>query len=85
MLESGEKNANVDTLWRIADALGLSLSELFASVENELNAAEEVSGGGQQCQSPHKGEITELHGRACNDSKRGKNKAGHEGFHKDLP
>lgn len=75
MIESGEKNANVDTLWRIADALGISLSELFALVENELSVTEDVSGRGQQCQSPCKGNITELHGRTCNDSKRDKNKA----------
>ena len=37
MIESGDKNANVDTLWRIADALGLSLSELFAMVEDDAD------------------------------------------------
>ena len=34
-IETGEKNANVDTLWRIADALGLRLSELIRMVEEE--------------------------------------------------
>ena len=36
MIENGEKNANVDTLWRIADALGLRLSELMRRVEEEI-------------------------------------------------
>ena len=35
MIESGAKNASVDTLWRIADALGLRLSELIRMVEEE--------------------------------------------------
>ncbi len=35
MIEAGTKNANVDTLWRIADALGLRLSELIRRVEEE--------------------------------------------------
>ena len=35
MIERGDKNANVDTLWRIADALGLRLSELIRMVEAE--------------------------------------------------
>ena len=42
MIESGEKNANVDTLWRIADALGIRLSKLIAMVETELNGAEGI-------------------------------------------
>jgi transcriptional regulator with XRE-family HTH domain len=33
MIESGSKNPNVETLWRIAGALDLSLSELFLMVE----------------------------------------------------
>ena len=36
MIEAGTKNANVDTLWRIADALGLRLSELIRMVEDEI-------------------------------------------------
>ena len=36
MIERGDKNANVDTLWRIADALGLRLSELIRMVETEI-------------------------------------------------
>lgn len=35
MIETGSKNANVDTLWRIAEALGMKLSELIAVVEEE--------------------------------------------------
>ncbi len=34
-IETGDKNANVDTLWRIADALGLRMSELMRMVEEE--------------------------------------------------
>lgn len=33
MIESGAKNANVDTLWRIAEALDMRLSELIRMVE----------------------------------------------------
>ena len=36
MIELGDKNANVDTLWRIADALGLRLSELLRLVEDSI-------------------------------------------------
>ena len=36
MIEAGSKNAGVDTLWRIADSLGLRLSELIRMVEDEL-------------------------------------------------
>ena len=32
-IESGSVNANVDTLWRIAEALGMKLSELIGMVE----------------------------------------------------
>ena len=39
-IESGATRANVDTLWRIAEALGLRLSELIRRVE------EESEGGG---------------------------------------
>ena len=35
MIEAGTKNASVDTLWRIAQALGLHLSELMRMVESE--------------------------------------------------
>lgn len=36
MIENGSKNANVATLWRIADALGVRLSELIRRVEEEI-------------------------------------------------
>ena len=35
MIETGAKNPNVDTLWRIAAALEMRLSGLFALVEEE--------------------------------------------------
>ena len=35
MIETGAKNASVDTLWRISDALGLPLSDLIRLVEQE--------------------------------------------------
>lgn len=36
MIETGSKNANVDTLWRIAGALGMHLSDLIRMVEAEI-------------------------------------------------
>ena len=33
MIETGEKSANVDTLWRIAGALDMKLSDLVRMVE----------------------------------------------------
>ena len=35
MIENGSINPNVDTLWKIAEALGMKLSELFALMEQE--------------------------------------------------
>ncbi|MGN1021450.1 MAG: helix-turn-helix domain-containing protein [Aristaeellaceae bacterium] len=35
MIETGRKNVNVDTLWRIAEALDMRLSELMRLVEAE--------------------------------------------------
>ena len=35
-IESGKDNANVETLWRIAHALEIRLSELIRQVENEI-------------------------------------------------
>jgi len=35
MIESGDISAKAETLWRIADALGIRLSELFAKAEAE--------------------------------------------------
>lgn len=37
MIEIGSKKPNVETLWRIAEALGLRLSELFQMVEKRLD------------------------------------------------
>lgn len=36
MIESGKKSANVNTLWSIADALQLPLSQLFLLVEKQI-------------------------------------------------
>ena len=33
MIETGEKSANVDTLWRLAGALDMKLSDLMRMVE----------------------------------------------------
>lgn len=38
MIENGRKNAGVDTLWRIAAALDMRLSELIRLVEKRLGA-----------------------------------------------
>lgn len=35
MIETGSKNANVDTLWRIAEALDMKLSDLIRLIEGE--------------------------------------------------
>lgn len=35
MIENGTINPTVETLWKISDALGIRLSELFAAVEKE--------------------------------------------------
>ena len=37
MIEKGEKNANVETLWRIANALDMPLSALIRIVESEIS------------------------------------------------
>ena len=36
MIENGSKNANVETLWRIAQALDMRLSDLIRMVEDKL-------------------------------------------------
>ena len=36
MIENGSKNANVETLWRIAAALDMHMSELMLLVEDEI-------------------------------------------------
>ena len=35
MIETGNKNANVDTLWRRAQALDMKLSDLIKQIEDE--------------------------------------------------
>lgn len=37
MIENGNKNANVETLWRIATALDMRLSDLIRMVEEEMD------------------------------------------------
>ena len=37
MIERGQKNPNVATLWKIAEAFEMPLSELFHLVEEEMN------------------------------------------------
>jgi len=36
MIESGKKSANVNTLWSIADALQVPLSQIIFMVENQI-------------------------------------------------
>lgn len=36
MIESGKKSANVNTLWSLADALALPLSQIFLMVEEKM-------------------------------------------------
>lgn len=36
MLENGKKTVRLDTLWRIADTLGIRASDLIRLVENEI-------------------------------------------------
>lgn len=38
MIENGSKSANVETLWRIAAALNMPLSELIHMVEQQTSA-----------------------------------------------
>ena len=40
MIETGSKNANVETLWNISRALNMPLSSLFALYESGLNSGE---------------------------------------------
>ena len=35
-IETGQTNANVETLWRIAEALGIKLSDLMRLVEKAI-------------------------------------------------
>ena len=41
MIENGRKNARVETLWRIAQALGIRLSTLMKLAEEEMEKKEE--------------------------------------------
>ncbi len=40
MIENGSKQANFETLWRLAMALGLRPSELVAQIERRIEASE---------------------------------------------
>ncbi len=37
MIENGSKSPNIETLWRIAEAFNMPLSELIRLVEDEIN------------------------------------------------
>ena len=41
-IENGQKAASVDTLWRIAEALGIRLSELIHQVEEQSHSSHVV-------------------------------------------
>ena len=43
MIESGSKNANVETFWRIASALDMRMSELMRLVEDEIDRINHVT------------------------------------------
>ena len=43
MIESGSKNANVETLWRIASAFDMRMSELMRLVEDEIDRMNHVT------------------------------------------
>ena len=40
MIENGSKQANFESLWRLATALGLRPSELVAQIERRIEASE---------------------------------------------
>ena len=40
MIENGSKQANFETLWRLATALGMRPSELVAQIERRIEASE---------------------------------------------
>ena len=40
MIENGSKQANFETLWRLATALGLRPSELVAQIERRIEVSE---------------------------------------------
>ncbi len=37
MIETGRKQPNLETIWRIAEVLEIKPSELVAEIENEIN------------------------------------------------
>lgn len=43
MIENGRKKANVETLWRIAAALDMRMSELMRMVEDEMDRMSHVT------------------------------------------
>ena len=43
MIENGSKNANTETLWRIASALDMRMSELMRLVEDEIDRMNHVT------------------------------------------
>ena len=45
MIENGEKNANVETLWRIADALDMPLSQMVRLIEDIHKEEYDKKGG----------------------------------------
>ena len=40
MIENGQKQASLETLWRLAEALGLRPSQLVAKIETEIKEIE---------------------------------------------
>lgn len=44
MIENGSKQANFETLWRIALALDMKPSELVAIIENEISRSDSDNG-----------------------------------------
>ena len=40
MIENGQKQASLETLWRLAEALGLRPSQLVAKIETEIKENE---------------------------------------------
>ncbi|MBR7146143.1 MAG: helix-turn-helix transcriptional regulator [Oscillospiraceae bacterium] len=47
MIENGSKQANFETIWKIANALGISQHELVLLIEKE--AEQRLSGGENTC------------------------------------
>lgn len=49
MIETGAKNPNVETLWRISAALEIRLSELFRMVEDRIWEKDSAADGKVYC------------------------------------